>query len=176
MLKVREIGFLKKPVGLTLLESLSALVVVVILTAMAVPSFMTFLQERRLTLTAENLLYALETARSEAIKRNTSVYVSFQTGDNWCYGINTGSNCSCSTPSSCNLGAVSASASQQISLSTTGITSSNFQFEGSRGASNVNNALVTLTLYGQTTSISVLIPILGNLQLCSSMSGYGACP
>jgi len=165
-----------REIGLTLIEALMVLAVIIILTVIAVPSFISFFQERRLTLTAENMLYALQVARSEAIKRNTTVYVSFQTGDNWCYGINTGSSCTCSNPASCNLGTASAAQSQQVTLTTTGIGGANLQFEGSRGASNVNGAKVTFTLYGQSTSISVLIPVLGSLQLCSSISGYQVCP
>ena len=162
--------------GVTLLEALVVLAVIVITTIIAVPSFITFIQERRLTLAAENLYYAMQTARSEAIKRNATIYVSFQTGDSWCFGANTGSNCTCTTPSGCNIGTAQAPQSQQLTLSTTGLTSNSFQFEGTRGASNVSSGKITLTLYGQTTSVSILIGNLGNIQLCSSLSGYQACP
>lgn len=147
-----------------------------ILTIIAVPSFITFLQERRLTMTADNLLAAMQYARSEAIKRNTTVYISFQTGDSWCWGINTGSSCTCSVPSGCNLGTMAAPQSQTTSLSTTGLSANTFQFEGTRGASNVSGGKVTLTIYGQTTSVSLLISRLGDLQLCSSLGGYQTCP
>lgn len=168
--------WLKANSGVTILEAIIVMIVIMIVTVVAVPTFMTFLQERRLTMTAEKLFAAMQYARSEAIKQNTTVYVSFQTGDSWCFGINTGSSCTCTTASSCNLGATQAPQAQQINLTTTNLTSNTFQFEGSRGASNVSNGQVTLTLYGQTTSVTLLINQLGNTQLCSSMSGYQACP
>jgi type IV fimbrial biogenesis protein FimT len=167
---------IKRNLGVTLLEVIIVILVITITTLVAVPSFITFLQEHRLTMTADTLFAAMQYARSEAIKRNTTVYVSFQTGDNWCYGINTGSSCTCSNAASCNLGATQAPQAQQISVSTTALASNSFQFEGSRGASNVSNGLVTFTIYGQTTSISLLIGQIGDLQLCSALSGYQACP
>ena len=167
---------MKDHFGITLIEILMIMIIVVIITAIAVPSFLTFVQERRLTMTAENLFSAMQYARSEAIKRNATVYVNFQTGDNWCYGMNTGSSCNCSTASSCNLGAVQTPQTQQISLSTTGLSSNSVQFESSRGAANTSSGKVTFTLYGQSVSMSLLIGQLGNAQLCSSLSGYQACP
>lgn len=167
---------IKHYLGITLLELLIVIIIITILTMIAVPSLNTFLQNHRLIFTANNLFVAMQYARSEAVKRNTTVYVTFQTGDSWCYGINTGSSCNCTTPSSCNLGTGAAATPQQISLSTTGLTSNTFQLESSRGAANVNGALVTLTLYGQTPAISLEIYQLGDFQLCSStMSGYSAC-
>jgi Tfp pilus assembly protein FimT len=162
--------------GVTILEALIVMMIIIIVTIVAVPTFISFIQERRLTLTAENLLASMQYARTEAIKRNTNVYISFQTGDNWCFGINTGSSCTCTTPSSCNLGATLAPQTQQLNLSTTNLNSNSFQFEGSRGASTISNGKITFTLYGQTDSISLLIGQLGNLQLCSSISGYPLCP
>lgn len=162
--------------GVTFLEMLITIILIAIVAVIAVPTFMTFIKERRLTMTAENLFGAMQAARSEAMKRNATVYVSFQTGDSWCYGVNTGSNCTCTTTSSCNLGTGQAPQAQQTSLSTSGLSSNSFQFESSRGASNVSDGRITLTIYGQSSSITVLIDQIGNIKLCSSISGYTACP
>ncbi|MDR3476516.1 MAG: GspH/FimT family protein [Gammaproteobacteria bacterium] len=167
---------IKSHLGITTLELLIVVIIITILTIIAVPSFNTFLQNHRLMMTADNLFASMQYARSEAIKQNTTVFVSFQTGDSWCYGLNTSSSCNCTVPSACNLGTTQAAQAQQISFSTTGLTGNGFQIEGSRGAANVSGAKVTMTLYGQSTSISLLINQLGNYQLCSSMSGYQACP
>jgi type IV fimbrial biogenesis protein FimT len=167
---------IKSHLGITTLELLIVVIIITILTLVAVPSFNTFLQNHRLMMTADNTFASMQYARSESIKRNTTVFVTFQTGDSWCYGLSTGSSCNCSIANACNLGSTSAPQAQQISFSTTGLVSNGFQIEGSRGAANVSGAKITMTLYGQSTSISVIVNQLGNYQLCSSMSGYQACP
>jgi len=157
------------------MELIITLSIVVILATAATPSFLSFYQNKRLTSTAETLFNALQYARSEAVKQNATIYVRFQTGDNWCYGINSGSSCNCATPSSCNLGTYTAPSSQQLSLSTSGLTNNIVQFEGTHGAANTNGT-VTFTLYGQTTLITTTIGRLGNLQTCSTgISGYTGC-
>lgn len=163
--------------GLTFLEALIVMIVIAILTVLAIPSFITYIQEHRLTLTAESMFSVMQYARSEATKRNATIYVSLQTGDSWCYGVGTTSSCACATANTCDLGVTQAPQAQQTSLSTTNITGNAFQFEGSRGAANVNNGKITFTTYGQSTSITVLITQLGDIQLCSStISGYQTCP
>lgn len=161
--------------GVNLIELIIILVITVILITASAPIFTTLIQNYRLTATAESFYNSLQYARSEAIKQNKTIYVTFQTGDSWCYGINSSSSCNCSTPSSCNLGTNSAPTAQQISLSTRGLTSNTIQFENTHGAANASGT-VTLTLYGQTTLITLSIGRLGNLQMCSTgISGYTGC-
>jgi prepilin-type N-terminal cleavage/methylation domain-containing protein len=166
---------IKRCQGVSFLELLVVLSIIAILTMMAVPAFTSFLENKRLVATNQNLYYALQLARSEAVKRNTTVYFVMQTGDNWCYGSNSGSTCNCSTAGSCALGSVTTPRAQQTTLSTTGIVSNTIQFEGTRGSIG-SSSLVTFTLYGQSINMSVKITALGNLSLCSStVSGYSAC-
>jgi prepilin-type N-terminal cleavage/methylation domain-containing protein len=162
--------------GVTLLELLIVLSIVVILAVLALPTFLSFTQEYRLTATTQNLYYALQYARSEAVKRNQTVYVTFNTTDPWCYGINVGSACTCTTPTSCNLGTFSAVRTQDMTLSATGLNSNSLQFEGSRGVTTTGASLITFTVYGQTLAMSVKVTLLGNMQMCSSqVSGYPVC-
>jgi Tfp pilus assembly protein FimT len=105
--------------GLSLIEMIIILSVIIILILVAIPTFTTLIQNYRLSTAAETLYNMLQYARSEAVKQNTSIYVTVQTGDNWCYGINAGSACTCSTPSSCNLGVQSAPTTGQLTLSAT---------------------------------------------------------
>jgi prepilin-type N-terminal cleavage/methylation domain-containing protein len=161
---------IKRCQGVSFLELLVVLSIIAILTMMAVPAFTSFLENKRLVATNQNLYYALQLARSEAVKRNTTVYFVMQTGDNWCYGSNPGS-----TAGSCALGSVTTPRAQQTTLSTTGIVSNTIQFEGTRGSIG-SSSLITFTLYGQSINMSVKITALGNLSLCSStVSGYSAC-
>ncbi len=116
------------------MELLIILTVISILALAAAPSFNTVLQEQQAVGATQSLYAALQYARSEAIKRNQTVYVNINTGSNWCYGINNGSACSCQTPSGCSLGAVTAPANSILTLSATGLTNSSVSFEGTRGA------------------------------------------
>ncbi len=59
--------------GFTLVELMITMAVVVILTAIAVPSFRHLTLSNRLTTTANDVVGALNAARMEAVKRNASV-------------------------------------------------------------------------------------------------------
>lgn len=159
--------------GFSLVELLTVLLIVVVLTAIAVPLFTDFNQEHRLTTVSENLYYFLQQARSEAVKNNTTVYVSFQTGSSWCYGANAGSACTCNVAGSCSLGTTNASTAQDISLSTSGLSGNSVTFDGTRAATNASST-ITFTL--SSKAITAKISALGNIQLCSAdISGYATC-
>ena len=157
-----------------MIELMLIVIVIGVLTIIAVPNFIAFMQRYRLVTTTQSIYYNLQYARSEAVKRGATVYVSFQTGSNWCYGLNTGSACSCTTPSGCNLGTFTPPSSQLTTLSlSTGFTG--FNFEGTRGGASAAGT-ITLTVTGGTTSMGIDVGTVGNLQICSSnVSGYPAC-
>jgi type IV fimbrial biogenesis protein FimT len=166
---------LRKYKAITLIEALVMLFIVLILTVIAIPSFTSISRNFRVSATAEGLFAALQYARTEAIKRNATIYVSFVTGDSWCYGINVGSVCSCNTVNSCGLSTVIAPAAQQISLSTTGLVSNSINFEGTAGAANASGS-ITFTAYGRSELVTISVGRLGNLQTCSTgITGYQGC-
>lgn len=168
---------IKKYDGFSLIELVVVLVVVGILIIVAIPSFFKYLQMNNISQNAQKLYYNLQYARSEAIKKNTTVFVVFQTGSNWCYGMNDGATCTCSTANSCGLGSVSASNTDFSTLSLTGVTNNSFTFEGTHGATYLNGGFVTFTVSGGSTAVSIQVNLLGDLLLCSSnVGGYQACP
>ncbi len=61
--------------GFTLVEVMITLVIAAILLAMAVPSFMTMLQNNRMTTQVNDYVTSLNVARSEAVKRSSRVTV-----------------------------------------------------------------------------------------------------
>ncbi len=69
--------------GFTLVETLVVISIAAILMALALPSFMSTIRSTRLTTNANNLLAALNLARSEAVKRGRDVVVRKATGKNW---------------------------------------------------------------------------------------------
>lgn len=160
--------------GITLIELLIVLAIVIILAATAVPSFITYLQTNRLTSATENMYYTLQYARSEAIKRNVTVYVSFKTGNSWCYGVNPGSTCTCDVANSCTLGSTQAPSGGQLTLTATGLTSNSLHFEPNHGAATASSK-ITIT-NGQGTAMGVDVGLLGSLLLCSSqVPGFPVC-
>jgi type IV fimbrial biogenesis protein FimT len=59
--------------GFTLVEMIVSISIIVILLAIAIPNFRTFVLNARIRSTAEGLLAGLNLARTEAIRRNTPV-------------------------------------------------------------------------------------------------------
>jgi type IV fimbrial biogenesis protein FimT len=74
--------------GFTLLELLVTVSITAILLAVGVPSYVTFIDNNRVTSQANNLLYGFNMARSEAIKRGAEVRLVSVTGSDWSGGWN----------------------------------------------------------------------------------------
>jgi len=74
--------------GFTLLELLVTLSIAAILLAVGVPSYMTFIDNNRVTSQANDLLYGFNMARSEAIKRGAEVRLVSVAGSDWSGGWN----------------------------------------------------------------------------------------
>lgn len=75
--------------GFTLIELLVTLSIAAILLAVAVPNFITFVQNNRLASQANDLVTMLNYARSEAVKRNRSITVCSSTTGTSCAGSTT---------------------------------------------------------------------------------------
>jgi len=74
----------RRPAGFTLVELLVTIVVLSILLGLAVPSFRTFMQNDQQWVQQNNLVLALNAARSEAIKQDSSVQVCSSTDGATC--------------------------------------------------------------------------------------------
>jgi type IV fimbrial biogenesis protein FimT len=72
--------------GFTLLELLVTLSIAAILLAVGVPSYVTFIDNNRVTSQANDLLYGFNMARSEAIKRGAEVRLVSVAGSDWSGG------------------------------------------------------------------------------------------
>lgn len=71
--------------GFTLVELVITMVIVGVVVAFGVPSFQGFMQQNRVKSGAQSLYSALVYARSEALKRNDSIYI-YPNGGNWSDG------------------------------------------------------------------------------------------
>ena len=75
---------MKKQHGFTLVELLVTLSVAAILLSVGVPSFRDFVQNNRAATQANHLVLALNTARSESVKRGSRVSVCSSTDQSTC--------------------------------------------------------------------------------------------
>lgn len=78
-----------KPKGFTLVEMMIAIVILAVLLSAAIPSFSTFMKNRRVRTATEAVLNGLGLARSEAIRRNTHINFELQTDASWTLGCST---------------------------------------------------------------------------------------
>ena len=74
--------------GFTLLELMVTVSIAAILLAVGVPSYITFIDNNRVTSQANDLLYSVNMARSEAIKRGANVRLVSVAGSDWSGGWN----------------------------------------------------------------------------------------
>lgn len=164
--------------GATLVELMIVVVVLGILTAIAVPSFKEMTANQRVKAAANDLLASLHFARSEAIKRNSSVYVVASGGangwaDGWAVTTGTGDTyaaCSGATPPTSCLCVQPPMRSMTVSLNNAGLTSITYLRDG-------RFAAVTTT-----PQLSFCIPDAGKRVLSINLIGnpkvtvQGGCP
>lgn len=156
--------------GFTLIEMLVSVAVLAILVGVAVPSFQSTLDKRRLNDAGEQIYSDLQFARSEAIKRNANVSVAFRgTEGNWCYGINFGAACDCNeTPGSCQIAGITkvvdGSDFGNVSLAGS-LAGADLVFEPMRGALQPPGGTATLTL--DNRNLNVVVSVLGRVRICS---------
>jgi type IV fimbrial biogenesis protein FimT len=81
--------------GVSLVELMVVVVVLAMLATFALPAFADLTARQRLRGAADNLRGDLVFARSEAIKRQTHVFVVFSRGAQWCYAVTLDPTCGC---------------------------------------------------------------------------------
>lgn len=163
--------------GITLIEALVAISIMVILMSLAVPAFTGLLERNRLRSAADQLYTDLQYARSEAIKRNAKVYFSVSSGSDWAYGIGTSDACTCSSGScsSCELKTVTSSEFKNINMT---LPTSPTQLYFSPRQGGVSSAVTVGFGNLQGQGANVVLTLLGSPRLCSpngTFSGYPAC-
>lgn len=169
--------------GVSLVELMVTLAVLVILLSIAAPSFTSIRDVKRLRSAAEATYAYLQFARSESIKQGRNLIVRVSPGDgsvstNWCLGIYNNGDCDCHTQGSCQFGSVGAldeklirsSSFEGISLSSN---NGSVKVNSRRGTTNAG----TITLIGANSAVlEVKHSLRGRIRICSdSVRGYPSC-
>jgi type IV fimbrial biogenesis protein FimT len=159
--------------GFTLLELLVVVAIAGILATLAAPSFNTMLERRRLVSATEAVLSDLRWTRSEGIKRNIRMRLTFnETGNEWNYSIH---------PDGTDPIDISTLLKQVSSTNfpNTGLTSnrSSIVFDNIRGGTGTN-CTVTMTSSPSNFQMQVVISPIGRIRTCAvgaSLGGYEVC-
>lgn len=167
--------------GLTLLELMVSLAVVVSLAIAGLPVYREWQDSTRLRQAMTVVVDDLRTAQSEASKRRRDVSVSFRMTDNgWCYGLHVGGECECSVVNSCNLGRrvwlASNSSADGVTISPA-VSDHRFSFQPHRGT--VTAGHVTLSSR-ENRQVRVVVSGLGRIRVCNpdrqrGLGGYPVC-
>jgi len=144
--------------GFTLIELMIVIVVLGIVAAIALPSFQSIIEKRRLVGAADTLFANLQFARSEAIKQNRIVQFQFNT-DSWCYGVDdTPADCDCTSPATCKVSnmqrVVTSSDYKNVTLAVTGFDGTTIDFEPRQGLPS-DDGEFTFTINGQSKKVNI---------------------
>lgn len=165
--------------GFTIIELMITLSVLAVLVAIAAPSFSDLLERRKLHGAGEKLFADLMYAKTEAIKRNDTIRVSFTgNGATWCYGMAVDAACDC-TAADCTIDGVLKVTNQDDFPSVSVQADSTFDgsstsFTPLRGAANAGNLQFTVSTGSE---LGVVVSSFGRVRLCSTPDfGHTACP
>ena len=151
--------------GISLIETLVGMAIVIVALAMGLPSFSTYMQNTQIRNAAESIQNGLSMARAEAARRNTVVQFVLGSGSSWTVGCATvdGTNCPAS---------IQARSSSEGSSNATVTTS---QVVTSTGTAAATAAFTTTLSFNGFGKASTLPP--GNSALfdISNTSGGGSC-
>ncbi len=163
----------KKIAGFTMLELIVVIAVLSILVTMAVPTFKGLMDKSRLKGAAELFYSNLQLAKSEAVLRNRTIFISVNKGANWCLGMSDrNSDCNCSTaPAKCTINGnqrmLKGSDFKNITLSNNS-TMGNFSIKNIRGLPSQAGTAIFVT--PDNLYLGVKLSPLGRAYVCSNPS------
>ncbi len=171
--------------GFTLIELLITLIIVSVLAAAAGPNISQYIEQERLRGALFNLKQKLVYARSEAIKRNVTIFVSGSAGADWCIGLSLSADCDCSSsdPAQADACTLAMNGTRVIHRLTSedysGVSISqlrSFRFDGIRGLPWDSGSFAgTILLNSVSYSGAVVISRIGRVKACGNLSGMEDC-
>lgn len=171
--------------GFTLIELLLTLAIIAILAGLAAPNMGEYVEQERVRGALVNLKQELAYARSEAIKRNATIFISSSPGANWCVGMSLAANCDCSITNpnasdACVLPINGTKVLRRITSSDySGVTmdkAQSFEFDGIRGLPYKNGSFSgTIEMSSVGYDGEVVISRIGRVKACGTVSGMEGC-
>ena len=167
--------------GFTRIERLITLGIVGFRTALAAPNRGKYIEQERLRGALLNLKQELAFARSEAINRNATIYISATDGASWCVGMSLQEDCDCSSSTpiqadACTLPVNGVPVIRRLSSDDySGVTMDDdheFSFDGIRGLASPSGST---TLSSDNYSGKAVVSILGRVKACGDVSGMEGC-
>ena len=161
--------------GLTLIELMVTLAIMAILLVLVVPSFNAFLARGRLTGAAEALAQGLQLARSEALRSNAEVTISFSPVGAWCYGAVVSTNaCDCTDQDPpCSLRRVDSTAYTGVTMGATTFAANATTFTARQGLADAGTVDFT---HPNAGTLRVSLGAAGQVSICSTSGALGHHP
>ncbi|WP_425485084.1 GspH/FimT family pseudopilin [Allochromatium humboldtianum] len=164
--------------GVTLIELMVSLSVLAILATIAIPSYTGFMDRYRLEGAIQGLYADLQFARSESVKCNRRVRVTFTTGSTWSYTISRIGSCTNSSDSTTvtDLKTVGVASFPATQIASTTLTSNTLFFEprfgnvehgGSTSGTTLSGEAQVNFQSGQGKQARVLVNLIGRVRYCS---------
>lgn len=165
--------------GFTLIELVLTLAVAALLAVAAAPPALDLLDRQRLRGAAENIYSDLLLARSESLRLNAPVSVTFRsdpTDGRWCYAMSDAGPCDCLGGHDCRVSGAPARRATNADFNrvrlSTNLKLGTATFHPARGTVNAG----TVTLAAGARSVDVIMSTLGRVRLCSDQLGaYPPC-
>jgi type IV fimbrial biogenesis protein FimT len=174
---------MKASKGFTIIELLVVISVVVILIAIAVPSYITFIERNRLRGAAEMVYEQLMQARNLAIKRSKPITVEFSADGSaaWALGITDETECDPDAADSCTVDydndpdtdddvtmVASSATFKNVVMPDPGLSDDNIVFDPLRGFSQAGaDQVVTMNSASGNYEVRVIVTETGRVRLCS---------
>ncbi|XQA71791.1 GspH/FimT family pseudopilin [Xanthomonas sacchari] len=160
--------------GFTLVELMVTLAVLAVLSAIAIPSFTSLINSNRLSAASDDILYALQFARSEAIKRNAPVSVCGSSDGATCGSTSTWQGWLVVTGSA---DSVLQSYKARSPLGVTGpVTRITYGANGTLKTSSAVSVIACIATNRPAENQRAVAPTSATRVAVSSVNGSGACP
>lgn len=166
--------------GFTLIEMMVVLAIIAIIAAIAIPSYIAFVENRRLISAAEFIAGKLNFARVEAFKQSKMIYFGISSGSGWTIGIGDQSTCTGASATNCTVSTSVNGTNENITyFFSEPVPGSNVTaavqvgFNPVRGTATSSSIAVTNT---SGNSLQVRVSALGRVIICSPVGSVGGYP